>query len=195
MIGYFVGERLFRNYPLFGIFKYMSLRFYQLLYSKNMECLLESLNTVCRHIGVVSSEIWFDNTSMIVKEIIKCGDLDLTECLSASGTLWGQGCLLQFTVWMGDRVCENRVKYSQRSFLVPVPGFLVLADYNDAAFSEDDSDWEWEYFLHNETRQVNNLDSFVEILNVKFMFMIKGIDYYQFPLKNIFILITQNTHN
>ena len=53
--------------------------FPQLFYGENMECLLEGLVAIFRHIGGVPREIWFDNTSTIVTKVIKGGGRDLTE--------------------------------------------------------------------------------------------------------------------
>ena len=33
----------------------------QLFYGENMECLLEGLDAIFRHIGAVPNELWFDN--------------------------------------------------------------------------------------------------------------------------------------
>ena len=48
-------------------------------YGENMECLLEGLQAMFEHIGGVPTEIWFDNTSTIVTNIIRGGGRDLTE--------------------------------------------------------------------------------------------------------------------
>jgi len=61
-------------------FPYSNQGFHQLLYGENMECLLESLDAIFFwNIGGVPREIWFDNTSTIVTEIIKGGGRELTE--------------------------------------------------------------------------------------------------------------------
>ena len=44
-----------------------------------MECLLESMDAVFRHIGGVPTEIWFDNTTTIVTKIIRGGGRELTD--------------------------------------------------------------------------------------------------------------------
>lgn len=51
----------------------------QLFHGENMECLLEGLDAIFRHIGCVPEEIWFDNTKTIVTRIIRGGGRDLTE--------------------------------------------------------------------------------------------------------------------
>ena len=44
-----------------------------------MECLLEAMDAIFRHIEGVPPEIWFDNTSTIVTKIIKGGTRNITE--------------------------------------------------------------------------------------------------------------------
>ena len=133
-------------------FPYSNQGFYQLLYGENMECLLEAMDAIFRHIGGVPEEIWFDNTSTIVTEVLKGGGRELTErfirfrehygfksvfCNPASG--WEKGSV------------ENKVGYSRRNFLVPVPRFLSLADYNVQALKEADLDGERDHYRHDET--------------------------------------------
>lgn len=53
--------------------------FLQLFYGENMECLLEGLDAIFRHIGCVPAELWFDNTTTIVTEVIRGGGRSLTK--------------------------------------------------------------------------------------------------------------------
>ncbi len=43
-------------------FPYSNKGYLQLFYGENMECLLEGLDTIFRHIGAVPDQLWFDNT-------------------------------------------------------------------------------------------------------------------------------------
>lgn len=135
-------------------FPYSNQGFHQLHYGENMECLLEALDSIFRHIGGVPREIWFDNTTTIVTEIMKGGARELTErfirfrehygfksvfCNPASGHEKGS--------------VENKVGYSRRNFLVPVPRFLMLSDYNTQALKAGDSDGERDHYRHDNTIQ------------------------------------------
>ena len=60
-------------------FPYSNVGYPQLHYGENMECLLESMDAVFRHIGGVPTEIWFDNTTTIVTKIIRGGGRELTD--------------------------------------------------------------------------------------------------------------------
>jgi len=44
-----------------------------------MECLLEGLDAIFRHIGAVPAEIWFDNTKTIVTKVIRDGGRETTQ--------------------------------------------------------------------------------------------------------------------
>ena len=51
----------------------------QLFYGENMECLLEGLDAIFRHIGCVPQELWFDNTKTIVTDVIRGGGRIVTD--------------------------------------------------------------------------------------------------------------------
>ena len=61
------GKHLVLSFP------YSNGGYLQLNYGENTECLLEGLQAMFEHIGGVPTEIWFDNTSTIVTQIIKGG--------------------------------------------------------------------------------------------------------------------------
>ena len=63
-------------------FPYSNKGYLQLFHGENMECLLEGLDAIFRHIGVVPEEVWFDNTKTIVTKIIRGGGREITERFS-----------------------------------------------------------------------------------------------------------------
>lgn len=133
-------------------FPYSNQGFHQLLYSENMECLLESLDAIFRHIGGVPTEIWFDNTATIVTSIIKLGGRDITERFQRFREHYRFEAVFMNpeSGWEKGNV-ENKVGYSRRNFLVPVPRFMSLADYNAHAFETSDNDGDREHYRHNST--------------------------------------------
>lgn len=135
-------------------FPYSNQGFHQLLYGENMECLLESLDAIFRHIGGVPREIWFDNTATIVTEIIKGGGRELTQRFIRFREHYGFKAVFcnPESGWEKGNV-ENKVGYSRRNFLVPVPRFLAIANYNANALKENDSDGNREHYRHNNTIQ------------------------------------------
>lgn len=133
-------------------FPYSNQGFHQLLYGENMECLQESLDAIFRHIGGVPREVWFDNTSTIVTGIIKGGGRELTEQFIRFREHYGFKAVFcnPESGWEKGNV-ENKVGYSRRNFLVPVPRFPALADYNVNALKEGDSDGDREHYRHDST--------------------------------------------
>ena len=67
------GKHLVLSFP------YSNGAYMQLNYGENMECLLEGLQAMFEYVGGVPTEIWFDNTSTIVTQIIKGGGREVTD--------------------------------------------------------------------------------------------------------------------
>lgn len=133
-------------------FPYSNKGYLQLFYGENMECLLEGLNTIFRHIGVVPREIWFDNTKTIVSKIIRGGGRNTTERFER----FREHYLFQ-AVFMNPGEghekgnVENKVGYQRRNFLVPLPRFLSLSDFNRQLLELCEEDAKREHYRHNET--------------------------------------------
>jgi len=132
-------------------FPYSNHGFHQLFYGENMECLLEGLVAIFQHIGGVPHEIWFDNTKTIVTKIIKGGGRELTERFIRFREHYGFKSV--FTNgnagWEKGNV-ENKVGYERRNFLVPVPRFLKISDFNIHLLTENDNDATREHYRHDE---------------------------------------------
>ena len=126
-----------KGYALTVTFPYSNNGYTQVFRSQNQECLLEGLKRVFEHIGGVPKRIRFDNLSPAVAQVKKGTERVLTDgfirfqlhyrfqadfCNPAKGNEKGN--------------VENKVGYSRRNALVPVP---VITDF--AAFNE--GLWEW----------------------------------------------------
>ncbi len=113
----------------------------QLFKGQNLECLLSGLKNIFYHIGVVPTNIWFDNLSAVVTSIKKNKDRKVTEgfqkfawhfnfkytfCNPAKGHEKGH--------------IENKVGYHRRNFLVPIPEFDDIIEYNKTLLQKADSD-------------------------------------------------------
>ena len=72
------GRRITGKY-LDVSFPYSNKGYLQLFYGENMECLLEGLDVIFRHIGAVPDELWFDNTKTIVTKVIRGGQRETTD--------------------------------------------------------------------------------------------------------------------
>ena len=103
----------------------------QLKYGENLECLLESLVSIFEHIGGVPTEIWFDNASAIVTKIIHDGGRNISERFTRFQLHYGFKPVFMnpSSGWEKGSV-ENKVGYSRRNLLVPIPKFTSLEQYN-----------------------------------------------------------------
>ena len=133
-------------------FPYSNKGYLQLFYGENMECLLEGLDTIFRHIGGVPHELWFDNTKTIVTEIIRKGGRTLTDRFLRFQEHYGFKAVFMNTGEGHEKGnVENKVGYQRRNFLVPVPQFISLADYNRQLLAMCEEDADREHYRRNET--------------------------------------------
>jgi transposase len=145
------GKRITGKY-LEVSFPYSNKGFLQLFYGENLECLLEGLDAIFRHIGAVPHELWFDNTKTIVTKVIKGGGRETTERFER----FREHYLFQ-AVFMNPNEghekgnVENKVGYQRRNFLVPLPRFLSLADYNRQLLNMCEDDADRDHYRHNST--------------------------------------------
>jgi len=133
-------------------FPYSNQGYLQLHYGENMECLLESMKAIFEHIGGVPREIWFDNTSTIVTEIIQGGGRKTTEKFQRFQEHYGFKPVFMNPAsgWEKGSV-ENKVGYDRRNLLVPVPSFHDLDTYNHELLERCDLDGNRDHYRYNET--------------------------------------------
>mgnify|MGYP002624331678 FL=1 len=144
------GKHLVLSFP------YSNGGFLQLNYGENMECLLEGLQAMFEHVGGVPFEIWFDNTSTIVTEIIKGGGRTKTDrfiCFEEHYRFkavfmnpeagWEKGCV------------ENKVGYLRRNNFVPIPRFESLKGKNRELLAACDEDMRREHY--DKSRLISDL--------------------------------------
>ena len=126
----------------------------QLNYGENMECLLEGLDAIFRHIGCVPGELWFDNATTIVSKIIRGGGREFTERFERFREHYRfQSVFMNPGEGHEKGNVENKVGYQRRNFLVPVPRFLSLSDYNLQLLGTCEEDADREHYRHDETIQ------------------------------------------
>lgn len=115
--------------------------FTQLFYGENIECLLEGMDAIFRHIGGVPTEIWFDNASTMVSNVIKGGGRDLTERFIRFKEHYGFKALFMNPAEGHEKGnVENKVGYVRRNHLVPVPRFDDLRAFNKQLLSKGNED-------------------------------------------------------
>lgn len=132
-------------------FPYSNAGFAQLCYGENLQCLLESLVRIFHHIGGVPQEIWFDNASSIVIKILSNGDRKVTETFQRFAMHYGfKPQYMNPSSGNEKGNVENKVGYIRKNFLVPVPRFTSLEDYNNELLKRCDSDMSRPHYKKNE---------------------------------------------
>ncbi len=134
------GTRYYGSYLNIS-FPYSNSGYLQLFRGETFECLGEGLKAIYEHVQGVPGRQWFDNASSMVKKVLKEGERDLTDaflrfkahyqfdaefCNPASGNEKGS--------------VESKVGYHRRNFLVPVPEFDNLQDFNRKLLELADQD-------------------------------------------------------
>ena len=138
-----------KGYALTVSFPYSNKGFTQAFPSQNQECLLEGMKRIFDHIGGVPRNLRFDNMSTAVVQVLKGADRVLTDgfqrfmlhyrfhaefCNPSSGNEKGN--------------VENKVGYSRRNFLVPVPTIRSFEEFNAGLWSLCEKDAQREHYIH-----------------------------------------------
>ena len=107
------------------------------------ECLLEGMQKIFQHIGVVPYKIWFDNASSMVINIHKNNKRDLTAAFLRFKNHYGFNAVFcnPFSGHEKGSV-ESKVGYIRRNFLVPIPDFRCMTDFNIEQLNCCDKDME-----------------------------------------------------
>lgn len=133
-------------------FPYSNKGYLQLFHGENIECLLEGLDSIFLHIGVVPNELWFDNTTTIVTKVIKGGGRETTERFERFREHYRfQAVFMNPGEGHEKGNVENKVGYQRRNFLVPVPRFLSLSGFNLQLLDKCEEDADREHYRYNAT--------------------------------------------
>lgn len=122
---------VYDGYYLNMSFPYSNAGYLQIFKSQNQECLLEGMKTIFEYMGRVPTSIWFDNMSTAVKNIKKNGQRDITKGFERFMLHYGfrsNFCNPNSGHEKGHVECK--VGYHRRNFLVPIPSFSSLEEYN-----------------------------------------------------------------
>lgn len=105
--------------------------FLQLFGGQTYECLAEGMKAIFEYMGGIPTRIWFDNASSMVAGFEAEGERRLTESFSRFVNHYGFEavfCNPESGHEKGN--VENKVGYLRRNFLVPVPEFEDVRDFN-----------------------------------------------------------------
>ncbi len=122
-------------------FPYSNAAYVQLCYGENLECLLEGLTAIFKHIKGVPNVIWFDNASAIVQEIKPFGERGVSDKFAAFRHFYRFEAVYM-NPYSGNEKgnVENKVGTVRRNFLVPIPAYATLEEANKAMLTKSDGD-------------------------------------------------------
>jgi len=133
-------------------FPYSNAGFFQVFKGQNQECLLQGLKDICEFIEGSPTAIWFDNMSTAVNEIRKQGQRDLTKGFERFMLHYGfisNFCNPNSGHEKGH--VENKVGYHRRNFLVPIPEFDDIRQYNQELLRRCQANMRRNHYKKNES--------------------------------------------
>ena len=128
-------------------FPYSNGGYIQLFKGANIECLLQGIRDIFKHMGKVPACIWFDNNKTIVKKILAYGERKVTEAFARFQMHYGfesNFCNPESGHEKGH--VENKVGYTRRNMLVPVPEFNDIKQFNSQPLMQCDEDMQREHY-------------------------------------------------
>ena len=149
---YYENGQLYSGKYLNLSFPYSNQGYFQLFKGENQECLFEGLIAIFEHIGGVPPKIWFDNTRTIVTKVLKEGGRTLTDDFIRFCEHYRFEpvfCNIEAGHEKGN--VEGKVGYHRRNFLVPVPRFEKLSEFNQDLLKTCDLDAEREHYRKDTT--------------------------------------------
>ena len=149
---YYENGQLYSGKYLNLSFPYSNQGYFQLFKGENQECLFEGLVSIFEHIGGVPPRIWFDNTKTIVTRVLKDGGRTLTdEFLRFSEHYRFEAVFCNVEAGHEKGNVESKVGYHRRNWLVPVPRFERLTEFNQEMLKTCDLDGEREHYRKEAT--------------------------------------------
>lgn len=154
--------------------------FMQIFKGENMECLFEGLKNIFNHIGGVPTKLWFDNMSTVVVTIKKDGERDVTDGFYRFKQHYGFGATFCNPNSGNEKgSVENKVGYHRRNFLVPIPEFNSLQEYNKTLLNQCDDDHERPHYI----KEINISQLFLE--DKKALLNLPGKEFATYKYENV----------
>lgn len=126
--------------------------YFQLFRGENQECLFEGLISIFEHIGGVPPRIWFDNTKTIVTRVLKDGGRTLADdFLRFCEHYRFEAVFCNVEAGHEKGNVESKVGYHRRNWLVPVPHFQRLSEFNRDLLKTCDADSAREHYRKDAT--------------------------------------------
>ena len=146
-------------------FPFSNAGYIQLFKGENMECLLEGLVAIFEHMGGVPHRLWFDNTSTVVRKVLKEGRRDLTDKFVRFKEHYGfiaAFCNPNAGNEKGN--VENKVGYHRRNMLVPVPEVRDLERYNSYLLTKSEEDHNRVHYRYDQSIAERHIEDLRELL-------------------------------
>jgi transposase len=146
---YDASEKECKGYALIVTFPHSNTGWMQTFKSENQECLLTGLKRIFYHIGGVPQRIRLDNMSTAVAQVLKGSEREITDgfyrfmlhhrfkadfCTPNKGNEKGN--------------VENKVGYTRRNMLVPVPVISDFEAFNEELLARCEADHNREHYEH-----------------------------------------------
>jgi transposase len=149
---YYEDGQLYSGKYLNLSFPHSNQGYFQLVRGENQECLFEGLISIFEHIGGVPPRIWFDNTRTIVSKVLKDGGRTLTDdFLRFCEHYRFEAVFCNVEAGHEKGNVESKVGYHRRNWLVPVPRFERLNEYNQELLKTCDLDADREHYRKDAT--------------------------------------------
>ena len=133
-------------------FPYSNAGFLQVFGGQTYECLAEGMKAIFEHLGGVPTRIWFDNASSMVSSILKEGERILTDSFSRFINHYGfEAVFCNPNAGNEKGNVENKVGYLRRNYLVPIPEFADIREYNRLMLEQCNQDMQR---LHYDKKQL-----------------------------------------
>lgn len=133
-------------------FPFSNTGYIQLLKGENFECFAHALDSIYKHIGGVPHRQWFDNTSVAVSKILKGHDRQLTESFTRFKEHYNfEAVFCNPNKGKEKGNVENKVGYSRRNMLVPMPEFEDMDVFNEELLGICDRDAKRMHYSKKET--------------------------------------------
>ncbi len=117
--------------------------FLQVFGGQTYECLAAGMKSIFEHMGGVPSRIWFDNASSMVANIGQDGERKMTESFARFVNHYGfEAVFCNKGAGNEKGSVENKVGYLRRNYLVPIPEFTDIREFNNQMLQTCQADME-----------------------------------------------------
>jgi len=124
-------------------FPYSNTGYYQFFYGETYECLAQGMQNIFEYLGGVPHRIWFDNASSMVAAFEQDGKRKLTDSFIRFKNHYGFEAVFCNRAKGNEKGhVEGKVGFYRRNFMVPIPEFNDIQEYNKTTFMLSESNFD-----------------------------------------------------